>query len=157
MYYRELITLEQVRAAKPEMIFYGANTCWWTHDPAHLGRTKSNEADILRTAENFRLNSADPNAPIEPFLERSRKAHGLGLPCDPRGGVLFQTDDVEGFLRAAEANAPHYGRHGLRAFMAAHHLNRILSVREIRPWCSREWEDYNAAIDSFVSRNGPAS
>lgn len=152
MEFTNLITLEQIRAAKPTMIFYGANTCWWTHDPSHLGKTKSSEMEIRRTAEHFRLNSSDKSGPIEPFIERARKAHSLGLPCDPRGGVLFQTDDVEGFLKAAESNATHYGRHGLRAFMAAHHLNCILSFNNCKPWCSPDWDDYNAAIDAYDAR-----
>lgn len=114
----ERVTLEQVREAKPAMIYYGANTCWWTHDPNHLSRTT-----------------------------------GVGLPCDPRGGVLFETDDIEGFLKAAERNAQHYGRHGLRAFMAAHHLNCILSLSEPRPWCSPDWLEYNEALDALDQRN----
>lgn len=109
----EKITLAEIRAAKPDMIFYGATTCWWTHDPAHLGRTA-----------------------VEP-----------GLPCDPRGGVLFQTEDVEGFLRGAEENPDHYGRHGLRAFVSAHHLNCQRSEEDARPWCMRTWEEYNDALD----------
>lgn len=118
MEFTNLITIEKVRAAKPKRIYYGANTCWWTHDPQHLGTTTTS-----------------------------------GLPCDPRGGVLFETDDVEGFLKAAEDNAAHYGRHGLRAFVAAHHLNCILSFSGCRPWCSPNWEDYNAALDLFDFRN----
>lgn len=109
----EGITLAGVRAAKPDTIFYGAMTCWWTHDPVHLGRT----------------------------------ADGHGLPCDPRGGVLFQTEDVEGFLRSAEENPDHYGRHGLRAFMAAHHLNCLYSEGDPRPWCMATWDEYNEALD----------
>lgn len=110
----ENITLDQVRAAKPEMIFYGANTCWWTHDPNHL--------NTLRTS----------------------------IPTDPRGGVLFQTEDAEGFLRNAIANTQYYGKHGLRAFIAAHHQNCVISLDDPRPWCESEWQAYNDAIDSGV-------
>lgn len=104
-------TIEAVRAAKPRTIFYGANTCWWTHDPKHLA------------------------------------THGgpSGLPRDPRGGMLFQADNVEAFLSTAEAEAKHYGRHGLRAFMAAHHDN--CRLEDGQPWCEESWEPYNAAID----------
>jgi hypothetical protein len=120
-YYQPTITIQQVRDAKPEMIFYGVNTCWWTHDPKHLC--------THRTA---------------------------GLPCDPRGGMLMQTDEVEKFLAAAEENAAHYGRHGLRAFEAAHHLNMRVGIRDNRSTCFREWEEYNAAIDEFLLHTGKA-
>jgi hypothetical protein len=105
----ERVTLADVRAAQPEMIYYGAVTTWWTHDPKHLN-----------TLEH-------------------------GLPCDPRGGVLFQTDDVEGFLTAAEANAAHYGRHGLAAFVGAHALNCLTNSGA--PWCTETFEEINHAID----------
>ena len=103
----ENVTLDDIRKSKPSMIFYGANTCWWTHDPDHLGHTVATKAEIRRTAENFRLNSLAKAGPIEPFMERARKAHAQGLPCDPRGGVLFQTDEIEKFLQSAENNVNH--------------------------------------------------
>lgn len=109
----ENITLTDIKATRPDMIFYGATTCWWTHDPSHLGTNAG------------------------------------GLPCDPRGGVLFQTEDVEGFLRAAEQNPGHYGRHGLRTFLAAHHLNCQRSEDDSKPWCMRTWDEYNQALDAL--------
>lgn len=111
------ITFDQVRAAKPKMIFYSVNTCWWTHDPEHL-----------RT-----------DTPV---------------PTDPSGSVLFETGDAEGFLNAAVQNPAHYGRHRLLAFMAAHHLNSIVSVDDPRPTCAATWEEYNKAIDAGI-RPGP--
>src|SRR5690606_27874496 len=68
-----------------------------------------------------------------------------GIPCDRRSGVLFETKDVEGFLRAAEENAEHYGPHGLRAFLAAHHGN-VVTV-DGRPTCFVTWAEYNALLD----------
>lgn len=110
----EKVTLPQIREANPPMIFYGANTCWWTHDPAHL---------VVR-----------------------------GVPTDPRGGVLFETDDVQGFLDCAEANALHYGKHGIRAFLAAHHMNAIQSLSNPIPWCDERWQAYNDALDRLIVR-----
>lgn len=111
-------SIADVRAAKPSTIYYGANTCWWTHDPKHLRR-----------------------------LPPTRH----GLPCDPRGGMLFETDNVEKFLSCAEAATEHYGRHGLRAFIAAHHDN--CRTEDGRPWCAESWEHYNAAIDRLDARH----
>jgi hypothetical protein len=75
-----------------------------------------------------------------------------GLPCGPRGSILLQTDDVEGFLRAAEANPEHYGRHGLRSFIAAHNDNAIRSLEDPRPWEEKGWEPYNEALDRLDKR-----
>lgn len=120
----ENITIEDIRNLKPAMIYYGANTCWWTHDPMHLGRT----------------------------------AGEYSLPCDPRGGVLFQTEHVEGFLKAAEDSATHYGKHGLRAFIASHYLNCVLDLQTLRPWAGTTWNEYNEAIDRLDLRKsaGPS-
>lgn len=117
-------TIDDVRAAKPRMIFYGANTCWWTHLERDLSLTSSAEIEI-----DGRMVRIDP------------------LPCDPCGGMLLQTYDIEGFLRAAEASAAHYGKHGLRAFEAAHHGNVVISREDQRPTCFESWADYNRVID----------
>ena len=127
------VTLEQVRAAKPKMIYYGAKTCWWTHD-----------ADDLRQATGGPDDPSPMSGPLGP------------IPTDPRGGVLFETDKPEEFLRNAEAHIAHYGKHGLAAFMAAHHQNCILVQVEgakameaqARRWCMASWQEYNDAIDA---------
>ena len=114
----EQITLEAVRAAKPEMIFYAMHTCWWTHDPKDV-------AELT----------------------------GSRIPCDPRGSVLFEAHDPEKFLRLAEENPEHYGRHGLRAFIAAHHQNCRVSASDHRSTSMRTWPEYNDAIDAKGDRD----
>jgi hypothetical protein len=108
------ITLEEIRASKPKRIFYGALTCWWTHDPAHLSNTR--DFSWLRGE----------------------------LPCDPRGAMLFETNDVEGFLKAAEEGAMHYGEFGVLTFLSAHHLNCIHT--EAGHWSFPAWEPYSAIL-----------
>lgn len=115
--YRARTTLEEIRASKPQAVYYGANTCWWTTDPAHL----------------YRLHS--------------------GIPCDPRGGVLFESHNVELFLSNAESYPGFYGRHGLRAFEAAYHGNVV--VRETGlPTCFQTWDEYNEVIDAAAQPAG---
>jgi hypothetical protein len=133
----ERITIADVRAARPKMIYYGARTCWWTHDPNHLCNTGQQKANVVGAGGTIR-----------------QVVSKQGLPCDPRGGVLFQTDDIEGFLRAAEEHAEAYGRHGLRAFMAAHHENCQVSLTDDRRTCGVEWADYNDALDRLDARQG---
>lgn len=123
------ITLEVILASKPRTIFYGANTCWWTHDPNHLGNTRDFPSRSSRTSDET----------------------GPGLPCDPRGGVLLQTDDVEGFLRSAQENADHYGPFGMDTFLAAHHLNCVAVQAHFfgdteAPWCFRTWDEYTTIL-----------
>ncbi len=145
----ENITIDDVRKAKPKKIFYGVNTCWWTHDPTHLCSTKTPKL----TMDNGR--EIPPAAQGLVAIETSAlKLLSLiaALPCDPRGGMLFETDNVEGFLKSAEEHAGHYGKHGLRAFLAAHHANCVVSLTDMRHTCFEGWQAYNDALDRLDAR-----
>lgn len=147
----ETITLEEILDSKPNMIYYAARTCWWTHDPKHLSTLPPSESDIKHYAEIFRLNSSTPDAPLDEFMERARKA-ATGLPCDPRGSVLFQTEHVEAFIQTAKEKSEHYGKHGIRAFLAAHHLNCVVGLFDKRPTSGVHWDEYNKGIDRLDER-----
>ena len=67
------------------------------------------------------------------------------LPCDPRGSVLMQ-GELGKFLEAAKANPDHYGKHGLKAFMAAYHGN--LLTDDGRPTSLERWAKYNEILDT---------
>ena len=116
-YIRQKTTLQDIKDSFPEMIFYGANTCWWTHNPDHMGRTQEGK---------------------------------FGLPCDPRGDVLYQTEDVVGVLKAAEEKPEYYGVHGLDTFMAAHHDNCIVAQFDPRATCLETFAEY----DELLTRLG---
>ena len=73
-----------------------------------------------------------------------------GLPCDPRGSMLWQTDEAIAFLEQSRQNVEHYGKWGLRTFMAAHHLNCVVSgsgLKKFIPTSMCGWDKYNAALD----------
>lgn len=74
------------------------------------------------------------------------------LPCCPRGSMLLQTEDVRGFIKAARRAPEQYGRHGLRAFVAAHHLNCVTGFTTMRPTSAPDWSAYNEALDRFDLR-----
>jgi len=85
-------------------------------------------------------------------LENARGRTGLGIRCDPAANELMYTEDVEGFLTSAEESSDTYGKHGLRAFMAAHSSNTSWSVDNPLQWCSSDWDDYNRLIDEADRR-----
>lgn len=96
------------------MIFYGANTCWWT----------ARRIDLYRHPE-------------------------CGLPCDPRCGMLFETNDVLKFFDDAEKNVLHYGKYGLRAFLLAYH-GCVVAKEKDWPTCFSTWDEYNQLIDDTL-------
>jgi hypothetical protein len=114
-------TLADVRAAKPKMIYYGFRTTWWTHDPKHLYAIEKGR--VLHPSQ------------VTP----------TSIPCDPRGGVLLQTDDIEGFISMSEANTEHFGKHGIDAFIGAHHDNCQTDFG--MPWSADTFEQIGEAID----------
>lgn len=71
------------------------------------------------------------------------------LPCGPRGEMLLETDKPVDFLKAAEANPSHYGKHGLDAFIAAYH--GFVTTDDGRPTSLDSWDAYNDLIDQEVS------
>lgn len=99
------------------MIYYGTRTCWWGHASAHLGALPS-----TRGYEEFG-----------------------GLPCDPRGGVLLQTDNWRSWLVKSRAghdkDSPAFG---IARFMAAHHLNAF-NERGAH-WAVPGWPAYEQAL-----------
>ena len=115
------ITLEQIEASGQQRVYWAIDTCWWTHDPKHLYNTKD----------------------VNPALKQQH-----GVPCDPRGSVLYE-GVLSDFLRSAretDIKLGHYGKHGLRAFLTAHHLNSSLYGL---PWSETTWQHYNDAIDRW--------
>lgn len=98
------------------MIYYGMNTCWWGHDSDHLG-----------------------------FLPTPFSGSLGGLPCDPRGGVLLQTENWRHWLSASRAKHQAESRFGLARLMAAHHTNSFLNTG--MRWCEPSWDRYDEALE----------
>ena len=69
------------------------------------------------------------------------------LPCGPRKEMLQETDNPLGFIEQAEKNPEHYGKHGLRAFVAAYHGNLVAPNR--CPTSFDSWNKYNDVIDEY--------
>jgi hypothetical protein len=75
-------------------------------------------------------------------------ATGAAMRC-PVGGQIVMEKDWRGWLEAARENPGYYGKHGLRALLAAHHAN----VRDSQSggfYAARNWGPYNAAIDAML-------
>lgn len=117
----ELVTLDSLLTFPPHMIFYGANHLWWTSNPKDLRET-------------------------DPVIKDGRTIVPGGIPCDPLGGVLFQTQNVSNWLDKAKEKPEHFGKHGLRAFMLAHHGNLTWKGRD---WCFKTWDEYNRVLDGW--------
>lgn len=76
------------------------------------------------------------------------KTDGSGLPCDPRGGMLFETTHPIDFIHAAEEHVKGggttYGKHGLRTFLLA--LHGCVVTDNGKPTCFQTWKQYEDLI-----------
>jgi hypothetical protein len=136
------ITLGELIIEQPKIIYISAHTCWWTHSEDDLQFVKLDPPvnapeDILKKFEA-----------LQALIAKS-EAH---IPTDPSGSPLMQIDNFKGFLKSTMARAIHYGKHGLQAFMSAHHRNCYAYVpftenqKKIHA-CAPDWKWYNTALD----------
>lgn len=119
---KDQLTIEDIRAANPKTIFYGSRTAWWTHDPEDLHTTKP-------LPESFSPKGA-------------KNGFGGGMPCGASGEMLYEMHEPEKWLKAAESKPGHFGKHGIKAFMASHaqNCNGVFSPN---------WNDYNNMLDGL--------
>lgn len=116
----KLVSLQDVLDAKPETAWYSVHTCWWTTNPEHL--------------EQIRVLLNEPRD---------------GVPVDPSRSPLFMAPALD-FIKDAQNNVEHYGKHGIDAFMLAYHGNVVASDDPRLPRCAAEWESYNKLLDEAV-------
>ncbi len=69
-----------------------------------------------------------------------------GFPCGPRGELLMETYNPQGFIEQAESNPSFYGKHGLDAFVAAYHGNIIVAESNF-PTSLERWDLVNQLLD----------
>jgi hypothetical protein len=73
--------------------------------------------------------------------------NGPSMKC-PLGGQIYMEKDWQGWLDAARENPAYYGKHGLRALLAAHHAN-CRHPGNGGPFAARTWLPYNTALDAL--------
>lgn len=78
--------------------------------------------------------------------------NSIGLPCGPRGEVLFEMPDPKKFVEAAQGAVKHYGKHGMDAFVAAYHGNLI--DKDGKPTSLEGWGKYNEILDKQKVQSG---
>lgn len=124
--------MHQIRNAK--MIYYAARTTWWTHDLADLHFIDHHRHGALHLTDKV--------------IRRVPAGHSAlkYLPSDPRGSVLFQTENVLGFMQNAVDKSFAYGKHGIVAFWAAHAKN-VFKRGTNEMWSAKMWDDVSVVLD----------
>ncbi|AVR47227.1 hypothetical protein C7S20_19310 [Christiangramia fulva] len=137
--------LEQVKKdiqeGRSTMIFYSAQTLWWTHlesdleEARELGR-KTQERNHKKMMKDSRIPKKDKQRMKAMFKEISKHNH---VPLDPSGSVLFEMETPMYWITEAEKKPNHFGVFQLEAFMKTHHQN-------CNNHCFTSWDDVNAQL-----------
>lgn len=144
------MTIEQVKAdiasGKCTRIYYSSKSLWWTHlDDDVTESTKIGEEVFERKHRHFMSNIKIPQSEKErrDALYKSIMESEYRPPLSVDGSTLFMFTDKKDVLRwisEAEKKPEHFGKHGLDAFMKAHHQNCGGNA-------SDKWSNYNLLID----------
>ena len=105
--------LEDISTGKSSIIYYSANTLWWTH-----------------LEEDLKDSTLAGQAKLEEKLspEKYEVIVGHKFPLDPTGSVLFKATNPIDFINHAKSHATSYG--GLEPFLMAHNNNSEGKVLE---------------------------
>ncbi len=139
------MNIEQIKASiasgQCKTIFYSAHTLWWTHSVEDL--KQATETGRATQSERHSRMLADPTVPeaTKQQLKGLMQIIARGnTPLDPSGSPLMQTDNPTEWISMAEKKPEHFGRHGIQAFLKAHHQN-------CGGLCFSKWEQYNLLCD----------
>ena len=144
-----MVTLEQIKedilSGKCKAIYYASQSLWWTHLDSDLEESTKIGNAISALRHKAYMNRKD--APQSEKLRISNLFEMIGkdstTPLSVDGSPLLmftEPDKINNWITEAEKKPEHFGKHGIEAFLKAHHQN-----------CNGEayskWEHYNYVID----------
>lgn len=139
------ITLAKLKKSEAKKIYYSENTLWWTDDPYDVAEATKIGRKMAKKAYSGMMK----NVKI-PLKERYRMENlynaAIENPMDIAGSPIMVTDDVGEWIKGAENNVKHFGKHGITAFMMAHHKN-CLNV------AFKDIQVYNDLIDKLKEKD----
>ena len=105
--------------------------------------------EVRQRARPYRMAFYGANTCWWTSSEEDLYTHETGLPCDPRGGMLFQSaeGELDKFIKEAEAHPERYGKHGIRVFLASYH--GVVVTEDGKPTCFDNWNMYNDLLDIY--------
>lgn len=134
---------KDIKEGKSERIYTSSNTLWWTHLEEDVRTASDTGADKMKQMHDKMMK--DPRIPkkekrrMKSLYDMARNG-AARIPSDPTGSPLYMVDDPLEWIKAAESNEEHYGKHGFKALMFTHHQN-------CNGACFLSWGDTNKAID----------
>lgn len=145
--YQELKAINAT--GKIKMIYYSTGSRWWTHDPEDV--TDAREPGYKAQDESMQRLLSNPEVPdakkehIRALLKLIQE-NGRHIPVDPAGFGLYQMENADRWINEAAKKPEFFGKHGIDAFMAAHHKNCEGNA-------FKTWDDVNAWLDSKLDQD----
>lgn len=144
-----MITLEQIKAdikaGRSTQVYFSPACLWWTHldddlkDSTKAGRVmQKRNHEALMMSPNLSDEKRNQLDALYKIASDIPEENMMGIPLDPWGSPLMMCD-AKGWVDAAEGDVPHFGKHGLLAFVRTHHQNSNEKLLK--------WAQVNEAID----------
>lgn len=153
---KHIMTIDQVKAdirsGKCKRIYVGVQSLWWTHLESDMHEATKDGIKFKQRVNEKLLN--DPNIPADEKYILIRSNADLEaqyvkdpqlllkhtIPTDPIGHIITEDNFPERFITQSVMNPYFFGKHGLKAFMQAHHQNT-------KDFFSNKWKAYNDYMD----------
>lgn len=121
------VNIHDIDRSKNNVIYYAANTIWWTDDPNDLCQATDEHLELMGKMFG--------QAAVESFKENP-------VPLDPFNSPLYQTENVNAFANP-DSITKHdaYGdevEHRIETFMWSHAKNMILILDKIKEHLEKE-------------------
>ena len=140
-----MITLEGIKESileeESEVIYYSAQTLWWTHSEIDLTEATYTGREYTAKKIRKRISSIKSRTEKRELKEALRMLlEESTMAVDPEGNKVFETSNVKAWMEKAEERKEHFGKNGIEAFIRTHHRN-------CNGWCPTKWEQVNSFID----------
>lgn len=127
-------------------IYWSANSPWWTHLKSDVDAATEQGRKAMLAVIDRKIKEATNQGQLK-HLENIKKEYetrlenGMIIPLDPTGSPLYMTDNPLDFIKKSEGRPGHFGRHGIKAFLMAHHQNTKVH--------GLNWNFYNQMLDQL--------
>jgi len=125
---------------KVKTIYYSTKTVWWTHDEKDVEEATIKGKKALSRNIRKEIKPDIPEGQKKVLKAHLQSLKDTPIPFDPFGSPLYKMDAPKEYIKQAEENPDHFGKHRLDSLMLGHHKNSTGKA-------FRNWQEVSSYID----------